>query len=301
MSSAGSAPKGTPPAGSRAPWSSAQDGIVRCAGRHLWRETAVQRPSGAGWMLSFTVGGRSLHRDPAGASCYAGVGDLVLLGPDARAGRGVIHGDIWDAFWLRFDPWPGWAPDGFEQIAYQLYRRHIARPGHRQRLHELWEAIIGDLDARETANILGAVNSKLAPPRADEAIENELLLLMLREVFIHAQRDSIMSAQLDTRIRDALDVMERDLAAPLNISELAQRAGLSYSRFAHLFKSQVGASPKRVQVSIRLRRGAIQLEYTDQPIGAIAGQIGFGTIFDFSRAFRREYGMSPSAYRALRR
>ncbi|HZC73842.1 MAG TPA: helix-turn-helix domain-containing protein [Jatrophihabitans sp.] len=262
----------------------------------------MQRPTGTGgWMLTFTLRGRALYRDPAGASFYAAAGDLVLLGPDAPAGRGVPRGEEWDAFWLRFEPWPGWAPDGFERVAHQLHRQHIARPGHRQRVHEIWESIVADLDARETVRILEAVNAKLAPLRGPESIENELQLLMLREIFVHAQRDSLIAAQLDPRIRDALDVMERDLAAPLDIRELARRAGLSYSRFAHLFKSQIGASPKRVQVSIRLRRGAVQLEYTDDPVGVIATRMGFSTIFDFSRAFRREYGMSPSVYRSLRR
>lgn len=276
-------------------------GSVLCAGRLAWRETSIDRPTGTGWLLTFTVAGRGLYRDPSGDAINAEAGDLLLLGPGVP-GHDRPRGAKWDAFWLRFEPWRAWRPTGFDRLSDAVYRAHITRPGHRQRMHEVWTALIADLHARDTARILNAAGPRGgASPAGAGAADDELLVLLLREIFVLARRDAATSAQLDPRIRDALEVMERDLASPPDMRQLAARAGLSYSRFAHLFKAQLGMSPKRVQQTIRLRRGAVQLEYSDDPVGVIATRLGFSTIFDFSRAFRRDYGTSPSAYRRRHR
>jgi AraC family transcriptional regulator of arabinose operon len=253
-------------------------------------------------MLTFTIDGRAHFADSSGASFFAGPGDLVLMECGEATARGVLRGDSWDAFGLNFVPWSGWRPDGFLRVTDRLHRTHIALPGNRQRVHEAWQRIIVDLDARDTARILGAIAARRGTHRTNgEVVETELVLLRLREIFLLAARDSSTTPHLDTRIRIALQVMEHDLACPPGMSELASRAGLSYSRFAHLFKAQLGVTPKRAQRLIRFQRAALQLEYTDEPVGTIATRTGFGSVFDFSRGFHREYGMSPSAYRAQRR
>lgn len=256
----------------------------------------------AGWSLTFTLGGRARFRSPSGASFQATGGDLVLLEPEAAVGRGVLREDGWDAFGLVFEPWQGWEPSGFLRVADGLHRTHIAHPRNRQRVLEALQRIVIDLNARDTARILGAVAAERRLQDAwDEVIDTKLVSLRLREIFLLAARESSTAPHLDPRIRTALQAMERDLARPPTMRQLAALAGLSYTRFAHLFKSQLGVTPKRVQRLIRLGRAAIQLEYGDDPIGVIADQFGFASIFDFSREFRREYGMSPSAYRAEHR
>jgi AraC family transcriptional regulator, arabinose operon regulatory protein len=257
------------------------------------------RPVGRGWILTFTIDGRVLYRDASGVSFFAPAGELVLMHSDGAAFRGVLRGDSWEAFWLRFEPWGCWRPDGFRRVTERLFRTQIALPGNRQRVHEAWERIIDDLDARDTARIVGAAAAgRGRHPAGAEWIETELVLLRLREILLLALRDASISPHVDARIRAALQVMERDIARPPGMRELAARAGLSYGRFAHLFKSQLGVTPKRAQRLIRLRRAALQLEYSDEPVGAIAERTGFSSVFDFSRGFRREYGLSPSAYRA---
>lgn len=272
------------------------------AGRHVWHAVPVVRPVGPGWMLTYTVTGRAYYQDPAGSGIPVPPGDMVLLRGGASAGRGVDPGQRWDAYWLRFEPWRGWQPDGFVRLADGLYHTHITRPGHRQRLQEAWQSIIFDLQARETARILGAVTPTLDDHHMrDEALQKELTVLRLREIFILAVLDASAAAHIDPRIRDALEKLERQVAEPLDVRQLAAQVGLSYSRFAFLFKTQVGASAKRVQLSIRLRRAAASLAYTDDSVTAIARRTGFSTIYEFSRTFRREYGESPTAYRARHR
>jgi AraC family transcriptional regulator, arabinose operon regulatory protein len=282
---------------------SRHDGAVLYAGKLSWRERPSERPWGPGWLLTYTIAGQALYRIASGFSWCAPAGDLALVACGAAAERGVQRGDSWDAFGLRFEPWKGWAPEGFERVADGVYRAHITRPGMRTRVHEAYEEIIADVESREITRMLGEVTSRSTMPRLmhDEAIESELVLLRLREIFLVSLLDAMTTPRLDARIRVGLEILEHEFAAPLTMRELAARAGLSYSHFVHVFTSQVGVSPKRVQRNIRLRRAAVQLEYSDDPVGSIAVRTGFGSIFDFSRTFRREFGVSPTMYRAKHR
>lgn len=69
-----------------------------------------------------------------------------------------------------------------------------------------------------------------------------------------------MVARLKQAVEDnpvalALRIIEADYARPLSVPALAKSVGLSPSRFAHLFKQQVGCSPARYLKVYRLGQG----------------------------------------------
>ena len=84
----------------------------------------------------------------------------------------------------------------------------------------------------------------------------------------------------------------------LTVRDAARRAGKSESRMRALFKKATGLSPKKYQMRARLVRAGHLLRETDLPVGAVAEQTGFETIFTFSRRFRKLLGISPSEYRS---
>jgi AraC-like DNA-binding protein len=51
--------------------------------------------------------------------------------------------------------------------------------------------------------------------------------------------------------------------------------------------------------SIRLQRSAELLNQTDKTISEICYEVGFNDQAYFSRAFKKQYGKSPSAFRKL--
>ena len=69
------------------------------------------------------------------------------------------------------------------------------------------------------------------------------------------------------------------------------------NRFSDLFSRIVGCRFVEYLTSMRLNRARAMLRNTDRPIGDVAAACGFGTVSNFTRAFRRVYGKAPSSYR----
>ncbi|TME38863.1 MAG: helix-turn-helix domain-containing protein [Chloroflexi bacterium] len=268
-----------------------------------WTNVPPARPTAEGlWMLTYTIRGRAAFRYPPRTEIFATAGDLVLLRRDTPGTRGVLPGDRWDALSLRFDPWPEWTPAGFERVADGLYRKHIELAGHRLALQEVWARIIAGVQERETARALASVAGTDRPMlRREERIHVELLALWIRELFLIARRESLRAPRIDPRVLGALQGAIADPSAPHKVADLARRAGMSGAHFAHVFRAQLGVAPAHLMRSMRLRQVALLLESTDDPVGVIAERTGFGSIFELSRQFRRQFGTSPRAYRAKHR
>ena len=101
------------------------------------------------------------------------------------------------------------------------------------------------------------------------------------------QNDLVKQAQ--TRMRLAL-------GGSLDFHELAAQQGMSYSGFRRLFKETTGHPPGEYFIEMKMNR-AKQLLLTDMSVQEIADQLGFDSVYYFSRQFKARTGKSPSAYR----
>ena len=95
-------------------------------------------------------------------------------------------------------------------------------------------------------------------------------------------------------------LLVQSVPEPRTINESARLAGMSVSRMRDLFRQATGLSPKKYQLRTRLVRAGHLLCETDLPVGAIAEQAGFNSIFAFSRRFKKLMGVSPSEYRSCK-
>lgn len=87
--------------------------------------------------------------------------------------------------------------------------------------------------------------------------------------------------------------------APLALKALAADARLSVSHFRKLFRETHGESPRDMQTRARMQKAAELVLHSSWSITEIAHQLGFSTVHNFSRAFRREIGVSPQGYRRI--
>jgi AraC-like DNA-binding protein len=83
----------------------------------------------------------------------------------------------------------------------------------------------------------------------------------------------------------------------LRLPELARQVHVTPQHLCRLFKDALGLGPIECAQAMRLDLASSDLERTDLGLAQIAERFGFADQFHFSRAFKHNYGMSPSAYR----
>jgi AraC-like DNA-binding protein len=101
----------------------------------------------------------------------------------------------------------------------------------------------------------------------------------------------------DPHVGPALALMHRRLDVPWTAEKLATEAGLSRSAFVERFTSRVGMPPIRYLTYWRLQTAKHLLHQTEKNIAQLAYSVGYESEAAFSRAFKREIGMSPAQWR----
>jgi AraC family carnitine catabolism transcriptional activator len=101
----------------------------------------------------------------------------------------------------------------------------------------------------------------------------------------------------DARLLAAVKRMEEQIEEPYRLPELAKAAGLSERQFERLFRLKLGQRPMGFYHDLRLERAERLLAYSAMPLREIAVATGFASLPQFSRAFRRRYGATPSSRR----
>ncbi|GAB3102210.1 GlxA family transcriptional regulator [Isoptericola nanjingensis] len=99
------------------------------------------------------------------------------------------------------------------------------------------------------------------------------------------------------RVDDLRQHVLRNVASPLTVAGLAERAHLSERQLTRLFKSELGTTPAAYVESIRVEAARQRLETTDDTLERVATACGFGTTDTLARAFRRRLDTTPARYR----
>jgi AraC-like DNA-binding protein len=112
-----------------------------------------------------------------------------------------------------------------------------------------------------------------------------------------ALADVGVEARAPEAVLKATAFMRRAYSRPITCEDAARAAGISTAHLHALFKQWLGVSPGHSLSEIRLERAKERLAGSREPIIEIALGVGFSEQSAFTRAFRRRYGESPSAYR----
>ena len=83
----------------------------------------------------------------------------------------------------------------------------------------------------------------------------------------------------------------------ITVQDLADKVGLSPSRFFAVFKQQMGVSPMVYLNNYRLSLAVEQLLATDATVADVAASVGIPDAVYFNKLFKKSYGLSPTAYR----
>jgi AraC-like DNA-binding protein len=97
------------------------------------------------------------------------------------------------------------------------------------------------------------------------------------------------------RAKDLMDARYRD---PLDVAQLARAARLSPAHFSREFRRAFGRTPHQYLLHRRLERAAELLRNTNASVADVCFRVGLKSVGSFTSSFGREFGASPTAYRA---
>src|SRR6185312_14575982 len=100
------------------------------------------------------------------------------------------------------------------------------------------------------------------------------------------------------RLVAVIEHIDENLAEPLLLSELSDKAAFSPSHFHKVFSEWMGETPQAYLRRCRLERAAALLRYgPDMQAKEIAPQCGYKSPEAFNRAFHTYFGMTPIEWR----
>lgn len=105
----------------------------------------------------------------------------------------------------------------------------------------------------------------------------------------------------NAKVLSIIEVMEANLAEPLSLLDIAEDAGLSRRQIERLFRQEMGRSPARYYLEIRLERARHLLVQSTMPVVEVAVACGFVSASHFSKCYREIYNRSPQQERAERK
>lgn len=217
------------------------------------------------------------HHNAAGAALGAlDTGSFLL----ARAGlldgcRVTMHWEVMDAFRERF------ARCVVAQTLFELDNRRLTCAGGTAAIDMMLAVIArdhgGELAARVAEHCL---HERIRPGSA-------------------AQRQgAVASGRIHhPALALAMGHLESTLERSVGVPELARHADLSARQLLRLFAQFVGEGPGHYHRRLRLHHARGLLRYTTMSVTDAALAAGFESLAHFSRAYRQQYAVSPSADR----
>lgn len=265
-------------------------------------EVAIQRPDSPEVLATY-VGcvshgdWRFPQLDPAQLSivyCIAGSG-RVRIG-DREHELPAEHvlvlppGEMYDYRSHADDPWmiyriqlAGRRTDSIRQLLTGNERYSIFKIGHDAQTIAAIEAIHDAMLGHETNHLQMAF------------LATAKLVWRLAEMSVQPSNPLNKDVRIHTTISFALQRLEK----ATSVAELSAIAHLSRSRFAQVFKQQMGYSVLEYLIRLKMHRAADLLENSDEQVKKIASGLGFRDALYFSRQFRRVHGVYPTAFRSI--
>lgn len=102
----------------------------------------------------------------------------------------------------------------------------------------------------------------------------------------------------NSKVISIIELMESNISEPLTLLDIAEHVGLSRRQIERLFRQEMGRSPARYYLDLRLDRARHLLLQSALPVVEVAVACGFVSASHFSKCYRELYSRTPQQERA---
>jgi AraC-like DNA-binding protein len=153
------------------------------------------------------------------------------------------------------------------------------------------------LDAPLSGAVLRLVEA-LASPLDARILGPSIVREIVYRVLTGVQGDAIRAALAHQhhfgRIAKALRRIHADYRSDLDVDTLASEAGMSLAVFHAHFKAVTSTSPMQYVKKTRLHHARLLIAHDGLKVSAAAARVGYESVSQFSREFKRLFGNSPA-------
>jgi transcriptional regulator GlxA family with amidase domain len=220
--------------------------------------------------------------------------DVFIALLKTAAARGVTLAGLWNGAW-------------FLGVAGLLegYRCAI-HPEHRPALAEIAkvtavtsEPFVIDRDRLSASSPGGAFQMALQWIKAlhDKALVEGIEDILSFEESRYRRIKASPRLSVSAPLREVIKLMDANLEEPLEMDELAEHAGRSRRQLERLFKEQLGTTPQRYYLELRITEARRLLQHTELSQTDVLVACGFVSPSHFSKCYSSYFGYRPSAER----
>lgn len=125
---------------------------------------------------------------------------------------------------------------------------------------------------------------------------NMIYSILLSSIKEHLKASNYTPNAKKNRLRPAISYIINNFTKPIKNEELAEICQISTIYFRKLFFEVYGTSPIKYIRNLRIRRAKEMLRSDYSSISDIAFSLGYNSIYEFSKDFKKHTGVPPSKY-----
>jgi len=212
-------------------------------------------------------------------SCEIRPGDLMLLFPGVKHAYSPHKETGWDEYWV-----------GFTGLhAHRLWKNGLFQPEHAVHHIGVQNELIADF---EEMLLLCREQSPGFQIRL-----GALVLQLLSHIHAIEQKQKTDARDSDA-VRKARQIMQNRIDFDLDMKQLAEQIGLSYTQLLETFRTYTGLTPYQYFLQLRIHHAKTLLQNPNLSIKEVSAKLRFENQYYFSRLFKKKTGLSPSEWRS---
>lgn len=252
-------------------------GYARCRPSHSYGPAT--RPN---YIIHFILEGKGCYQVD-GRKYYLSAGQGFLIEPDTLTFYRADKEAPWSYLWI-----------GVGGTKAESYLRDIGL-NHRQLIFQCGQ---GERLKRIILEMLRHTEASVSNQYYLQARLYDFISVLTEDLVVDAcMEDSRESGY----IKAAVSYIRNHYAEGLYVEDIAQYINVNRSYLYTLFVNSLGIAPKDYLTKFRISKACEQLILTDSSIEGIAEACGYHNPLVFSKAFKRETGITPTEYRKKNR
>lgn len=158
--------------------------------------------------------------------------------------------------------------------------------------------------SNEIIDCIHNIYTSSVAPSGGEIRSMGLLLIFLSLISGESEKSHFNSSEYkiqDKYFSEALLFIQENLNNELSVAQIAAHISVDRTHLFRIFIQNLGISPQKFIINLRLKKVAQLLLETNLPICSIAESTGFSSATSLNVAFKREFSTTPKSYRLKNR